>query len=179
MNHADARVASPKRAWWMRLLDGNHPWGSFDAMVSRYGLRRYRLRVFPPGIGAADRRFVRAWRGWPVGGAALALLAAMCLSDIVFSPITALVLCAGTYVAVGAALFAMSGAARAQVRSLSVISIDGYSDPRTEAMFVQWAAVVEMLTTADEMRERSDLSPVEYEAVWWEAYNRLEVGADV
>lgn len=160
------------------MLDGNRVWGSFDAMFGRYGLRRYRLSVFPPGIAAADRRLVRAWRGWPVGGAALALLAAMCLGDVVLTPLTTLVACAAAYLGVGAVLFVMSGPARVQVRSLSVVLVEGYSDQRSEAMYGKWEAVVEMLTTADELREQGEMSPVEHEAMWWEAYNRLEVGVD-
>lgn len=180
MKQADAGVTAPKlRTWWLRLLDGNHVWGSFDAMLGRYGLRRYRVMVFSPGIGAAERRFVRAWRGWPLGGAVLAFIAAMVLSDSVLTPTTTLLVCVGTYVAVGAALFAVSATARAELRALSVILIDGYSDAHSAALYREWDAVVQMLTTADERRAGGELSPVEYEAVWWEAYNRLEVGTRV
>jgi Family of unknown function (DUF6611) len=180
MTQVGARVASPRfRTWWLNLLDGGHLWGSFDAMIGRYGLRRYRLTVFPPGITAADRRLLRAWRGWPVGGAAVALLATMCLSEVILTPMTTLVVCAGVYVVVGAALFVMSAAPRTQVRPLSVILIDGYSDPRSEAMYAEWEAVIEMLATADEMRERGELSSVEYEAMWWHAYNRVGVALGV
>src|ERR1700741_2720084 len=59
--------------WGSRLLDGAHPWGSFDAAIGRYGIRRYRLAVYPPGSTTADRRLARMWRGWPITGAALAL----------------------------------------------------------------------------------------------------------
>jgi hypothetical protein len=176
---SQARVASPTlHRWLCRLLDGQHPWGSFDAMVGRYGLRRYRVTVFPPGISVAARRFVRAWRAWPAGGAVLALLAAMFLADVAFPPLTTLQVCAGAYVLGGALLFVMSTPARQQVRSLSVILAEGCSDLH-HAMYAEWEAVVETLTTADATRERGELSPVEYEAVWWRAYDRLEVVAGV
>jgi hypothetical protein len=66
------RGAPAELRWWAWLLDGAHPWGSFDAMVSRYGVRRYRLIIYPPGTTTADRRLARLWRGWPLGGVALA-----------------------------------------------------------------------------------------------------------
>jgi hypothetical protein len=180
MNQAGSRVASPKlRMWWLTLLDGNHLWGSFDAMIGRYGLRRYRLTVYPPGIAAADRRLLRVWRGWPVGGAVLALLAAMCLGDVVLTPVATLVFCAGLYVAVGGGLFVMSAPARARVHSLSVIVIDDRSDRSTEAMYAEWEAIVQMLTRADEMCAKDELSPVDYEAVWEQAYHRVEDAAGV
>jgi hypothetical protein len=179
-SQGDAHVAAPRtRSWWLSLLDGTRVWGSFDAMLGRYGLRRYRLTLFPPGIGTADRRLVRAWRGWPFGGAALALLAAMCLSGAVLTPTTTLVMCGGAYVVVGAALFVLSAAPRAEMRSMSVTLIDGCSDRRIEARYGEWEALVEMLTAADEKIGKGALSPVEYEAVWWSAYDRLKVARDL
>ena len=58
---------------WSRLLDGSRPWGSYDATVSRYGVQRCQLILYPPGCTTADRRLARLWRGWPLTGAALAL----------------------------------------------------------------------------------------------------------
>src|SRR5262245_9921107 len=109
------------RAWWCRLLDGAHPWGSFDAMVGRHGLRRYRLTLLPPGISTTDRRLLRLWRGWPVGGGMLAMLALMLLGDTVFSAGTTLLVVAAAYLGVGAALLVLTAGVRAGVRSISLI----------------------------------------------------------
>ena len=45
---------------------------------------------------------------------------------------------------------------RPRVRSMSVILVDGYED-----------------LAADAMRERGRPSPVQYEATWWGAYERV------
>ncbi|MCW2651764.1 MAG: hypothetical protein JWR32_2740, partial [Mycobacterium sp.] len=57
--------------------------------------------------------------------------------------------------------------------------IDGCSDRRIEARYGEWEALVEMLTAADEKIGKGALSPVEYEAVWWSAYDRLKVARDL
>ena len=44
------------RLWW-RLLDGERPWGAVDILPDRYGVTRYRLVVYPPGISDTDRRW--------------------------------------------------------------------------------------------------------------------------
>ena len=147
-------------------------------MVGRYGLRRYRLTIFPPGVSTADRRLLRLWRGWPIWGAVLWLVAQMSVSNVVSSE-TAMAVSATGYLAVGATLFVLAGTARAQVRSMSVILIHGYADPQSETRYTEWARLVRFLTLADEMRERGAVSAVEHEAAWWTAYDRLEAAARV
>jgi hypothetical protein len=115
------RAVQELRRVWLRLLDGAHPWGSFDATVGRYGLRRYRLVIFPPGISTTDRRLLRLWRGWPVGGGMLALLAMMLLGDAVASPGTTVLVVAAAYVGVAVVLFVLTAGVRAGVRSMSLI----------------------------------------------------------
>jgi uncharacterized protein DUF6611 len=51
-------------------------------MVSRHGVRRYRLVIYPPGISTAQRLLARLWRGWPISGAALMLLVVMLFGDV-------------------------------------------------------------------------------------------------
>ena len=106
------RGAPAELRWWAWLLDGAHPWGSFDAMVSRYGVRRYRLIIYPPGTTTADRRLARLWRGWPLGGVALA---------------------------------------------------------HDRRRYTEWQTLIYMLTRADQMLKTGAISPVEHEAIWWEA----------
>ena len=65
----DARTGSPIHRGWHRLLDGDRGWGSIDVHPDRYGMTRYRLVVFPPGISEPERRRVRLARGWPMWGA--------------------------------------------------------------------------------------------------------------
>jgi hypothetical protein len=174
---ASHRISARLRRCLSRLLDGNHPWGSFDVRLGCHGwCRSYRLVVFPPGIGALDRRLVRLWRGWPAWGAVLWLLAAICLSRAL-PPAIVLTLALTGYVGVGALLFVLAGKVRSQVRSLSVTvstdSLDGYLDRRAEATYAAWNELVGILTHADAMREQGAISPVEHELAWWDAYDRM------
>jgi hypothetical protein len=159
---------------WSRLLDGAHPWGSFDAMVSRYGVRRYRLTIYPPGTTTADRQLARLWRGWPIGGAVLALLAVMLLGNVAASPDTVLAFAVTAYVSIGALLFLRAGPARVHVRSMSVILMPKAADARELRKYMEWQTLVHMLTGADQMSAAGAISLVKHEATWWEAYDRLE-----
>jgi hypothetical protein len=159
------------------LLDGAHPWGSFDAMVGRYGLRRYQLTLYPPGISTADRRLLRLWRAWPVGGAARALLALAVLGDSLFSPGTTLLVVGAAYLGVAALLFALTAAARAGVRSISLILLGPDLDPRERQCFAEWERLVDVLTRADMLLKAGAIDPTQHEALWWQAYDRLEVPA--
>jgi hypothetical protein len=156
------------------LLDGAHPWGSFDAMGGRYGVRRYRLIIYPAGTSTAERRLARMLRGWLVGGAVLGLLAVMLLGNVVSSPIAVLVVALVAYVAVGALLFLVAGPARVQVRTMSVVLMPETADAHELRRYTEWQALVQMLTRADHMLAIGAMSSGEYEATWREAYDRLE-----
>jgi hypothetical protein len=165
-------TAEPRR--WSRLLDGGHPWGSFDAVVSRYGVRRYRLIIYPPGTTIADRQLARLWRGWPVTGAVLLLLTVMLLGNAAASPNTVLAFAVAAYATIGALLFLRGGPARVQVRSMSIVLMPGAADARELRKYAEWQTLVDMLTRADQMLTTGVISLVEHEAIWWEAYDRLE-----
>ncbi|MGO9927921.1 MAG: DUF6611 family protein [Mycobacterium sp.] len=179
--HVEASVPRPtqgspaKLRWWSRLLDGAHPWGSFDARVSRYGVRRYRLVIYPPAASTADRQFARLWRGWPITGAVLALLAVILLGNVASPPDTVLAFAVAAYVSAGALLFLRAGPARVQVRSMSIALMPTGADPRERRRHTEWRVLVHMLTRADAMLATGAISLVEHEAIWWEAYDRLEV----
>ncbi len=177
--HAESGVSQPTKApaqprWWSRLLEGAHPWGFSDATISRYGVRRYRLIIYPPGTTAADRQLARLWRGWPITAAVLGLLAVMLLGNVVPSPNTVLAYAVAASVSIGALLFQRAGPARVQVRSMSIILMPKAADVRARRRYAEWQTLVHMLTQADQMLTAGAISPVEYEAIWWEAYDRLE-----
>ena len=159
---------------WSRLLDGAHSWGSFDAVVGRYGVRRYRLIIYPAGITTAVRRLARLWRGWPAGGGVLLLLAVMLLGNVASSPIAVLAVALVAYVTVGALLFALAGPARVRVRSMSVVLLPETADAHALCGYTEWQALVEMLIRADRMLATGAISSDEHETIWWEAYDRLE-----
>ncbi len=143
-------------------------------MVSQYGVRRYRLVVYPPGTRPADRCLARLWQVWPIGGAALILLAEMLLSDALASAGTVLVSALGVYLATGALLFARGGPARVPVRSMTVVLMPKSADVHELCRYTHWRALVDMLTHADRRLTAGAISSVQHEAIWWEAYDRLE-----
>ena len=108
------------------LLDHGPVWGSFTIYPARYGVTRYRLVVFPPGISAVERRMLRVWRAWPLWGAAL-WVGLQIGGATVGMPETALIGGTMLVIAAGAMTFALTGEARMQVRTLWAVSMAGYS----------------------------------------------------
>jgi Family of unknown function (DUF6611) len=143
-------------------------------MVGRYGVRRYRLIIYPAGTTTVERRLARLWRGWLVGGAVLALLAVMLLGNVVSSPIVVLAVGLVAYVTVGALLFLLAGPARVHVRSMSVVLMPETADAHELRRYTEWQALVQMLIRADHMLATGAIPSGEHEATWWEAYDRLE-----
>lgn len=156
-----------------RLPDGSRSWGSFDAVVGQYGVRHYRLRIYPPGTGVDDRCAARLWQCWPIGGATLVVLAEMLLGDVVASIGVVFVFAAGIYLAAGALLFLRGGPARVPVRSMTVVLMPRTADVQALCRYTYWRALVDMLTDADHRLVAGDISAVRHEAIWREAYNRL------
>src|SRR3954470_24247307 len=88
------------RRGWLRLLDGDRAWGSMEVRPDRFGVTRYRLVVFPPGISEAERRRVRVARGWPLWGALVWVFCEVSLSHLT-GPLTALVTSTAVYLGLG------------------------------------------------------------------------------
>ncbi|SPM31031.1 DUF6611 family protein [Mycobacterium terramassiliense] len=174
-----SQSAPAQPQWWSRPLEGAHQWGSFDATVGRYGVQRYRLTVYPPGSTTADRRLARLWRGWPITGAVLGLLAIMLLGDAAASPHTVLAIFVVAYVGIGALLFLRAGPVRVRVRSMSVSLLPNGADVAERRRHTEWRTLTGMLTEADRMLANGAISLVEHEAIWWEAYDRVEAIAHV
>ncbi len=168
-----ARESIAVPGWWSRVLDGARPWGSSEAIVSRYGVRRYRLVIYPPVTSPVDRRLARLWRGWPISGAVLMLVVVMLLGDVAASPDTVLVTAVAAYVGIGALLVLRAGPARVRVRSMSIVLMPGSADLHEQHKYTEWQTLVRMLSRADRMVTTGAISSVEHEATWWEAYDRL------
>ena len=175
MRSAHTSLRPVVRSWWRRLLNGAHTWGSFDATVGRYGMRRYRLVIFPPGISTADRRLLRLWRAWSLGGGMLALLAAMFVGDTGSS----LLIVAATYVGVAAALFALTAGVRTGTRSMSLVLLSAELDSCERQRYAEWEKRVALLTCADHMLKSGAITPAQHELIWWQAYDSLEAPARV
>jgi hypothetical protein len=137
-------------------------------------VQRDRLIVYPPGSTAADRRMARLWRGWPITGAALGLLALMLLGHAGVSPDEVLAIFVVAYVGIGAALFLRAGPLRVPVRSMLVVLLPGTADARELHSHTECRILAGMLIRADDLLTRGAISVVEREAIWWDAYDRID-----
>lgn len=160
---------------WSRLLDGARPWGSFDTKVGRYGVRRHQLTIYPPGSSTTDRRLARLWRGWPLTGAALALVGLILLGNVVAAPDTVLAVAVAAYVSIGVLLFVRAGPHRVHVRSMSIILMPEIAEECEVRKYGEWQNLVRMLTAVDRMLTLDAISSAEHKATWRHAYHRLGV----
>lgn len=152
-------------------MSNSRTWGSYDVYPARYGVARYRLVVFPPGITARDRRLLRAWRSWPIWGAAL-WVGLQIGGELAGMPETALIAGSMIYIAVGAMMFALTGDMRWRVRTLSAITMAGYdTDDRRYSML---RVMARALDHADLELEEGRISPLQHEARWWQVYDVLD-----
>ena len=155
------------------LLDHGPVWGSFTIYPARYGVTRYRLVVFPPGISAAERRMLRVWRAWPLWGAAL-WVGLQIGGAVVGMPETALIGGTMLVIASGAMTFALTGEARMQVRSVWAISMAGYRHAEVDRRYAMLRVMARALDRADMDLEEGRISPAEHEARWWRAYDAMD-----
>jgi hypothetical protein len=161
----------PRR--FSRLLDGDHRWGSYDVKISQYAVRRYRLIIYPPGTDTADRRLARLRRGWPLGGAVLVLFAIM-IGDAMSSPYAVPAVAIAAYLGIHVLLFLLAGPKRVHVKSMSLVFMPAIADEEERRQHEEWKILTDLLTRADDMLSAGAISPVEYEAIWWQAYDCLE-----
>jgi hypothetical protein len=173
MRNTQHQAVEPGARWFSRVLDGDRPWGSYDVKISQYGVRHYRLIIYPPGTTTVDRRLARLRRGWPLGGAVLILFAIM-IGDAVSSPYTVPAVAITTYLSIRVLLSLLAGPERVHVKSMSLVLMPVITDENERRRHTEWKALTHMLTRADDMLSTGAISPVEHEAIWWQAYDRLE-----
>src|SRR5271166_5831081 len=161
MRNAQYQPVEPGARWFSRVLDGDRPWGFYDVKISQYAVRRYRLIIYPPGTTIADRRLARLRRGWPLG-------------DAVSSPYTVPAIAIATYLSIRVLLSLLAGPKRVHVKSMSLVLMPVITDEDERRRHSEWKTLTHMLTRADDMLSTGAISPVEYEAIWWQAYDRLE-----
>ena len=154
------------------MLDGDRPWGSLDIRPDRFGVTRYRLVVFPPGISDAERRRVRLARGWPLWGAVVWIFCEIWLSQMM-GPWAALVASTVIYLGLGLVATTRAGDAHRQVRTVGAMVMAGYHDPESRHARDQVVSLGDVLFGADEQLERGEISPTAYEMTWWRVYNRM------
>jgi hypothetical protein len=155
-----------------RLLDGGRTWGALEISASRYGVTRYRLVVFPPGISGDERIVLRLWRTFPVWGLASWLLAEVTLMTVV-SPGPALAFATGGCAAMGAVTMALAGHTRHLVRRLTVVRMVGVNDPMAGPRLDELRTLTERLTNADARLAAGELTTIDHEAEVWRVYDQM------
>ncbi|MDT5079640.1 MAG: hypothetical protein QOJ80_4277 [Mycobacterium sp.] len=155
-----------------RLLDGGRTWGALEISASRYGLTRYRLVVFPPGISGDERIALRLWRTFPAWGLVSWLLAEVTLMTVV-SPGPALAFATGGCAAMGAVTMALAGHTRHLVRRLTVVRMVGVNDPMAGPRLDELRTLTERLTNADARLAAGELTTVDHEAEVWRVYDQM------
>ena len=160
------------RRGWQRLLDGDRPWGSIDIRPDRFGVTRYRLVVFPPGISESERRRVRVARGWPLWGALAWVVCEIVLSHPI-TPWAAFAMSTAVYIGAGLVAVTMAGAPRTQVRTMAAMVMAGHHDPASGAMRDRLENLAGTLMTADERLAAGQISPAGHEMAWWRVYDQM------
>ena len=158
--------------WGARLLDGENRWGFVRIQADRFGVTRYRLVVYPPGISDTERRRLRIWRGSPIWGAALWAVVEIFLQQWIDSW-SALAISTGTVLALAVVAMAKTGETRAQVRAMTVVTMAGYTDPATITARDTLLKRAMTLTNADEQVDEDVMSRLDHEALWWTIYDQL------
>jgi hypothetical protein len=171
MSDTETRPGLLRRAS-RRILDGDRPWGSIDIRRDRFGVTRYRLVVYPPGVSESERRLVRVARGWPLWGFAVWVVCEIFAGQLT-GPWTALAI--STSLVVGAGLLAtvMAGDSRAAVRTMYASVMVGYPDSVSTGAAEQLKGLAACLLEADDCLSDGRLSPTEHEMIWWHVYDKI------
>lgn len=160
------------RASVRRLLLGPAQWGSVSVRRDRFGLASYRLVVYPPGSTDAERGRIRIWRGWPVWGTTLWVVAGILLESVVGTT-PAFVGASVVALSAGLAAYRAAKPCAARVRTIGVVLPAGSPNMGRRAARDQLLRLSESLAFAEELRATGRLSPLDYEVVWASAYHRM------
>lgn len=173
-------VASLRSTWRRQsttLLDGDFPWGAVISAPSRYGATQQRLIVYPPGITKQSRRWLRAWRGWPLWGGFLWFVLQVYLQQMM-SPWHATAISCSVCAGAGMAAFVMAGDTRRQVRIFNNCVSAGTENPELLESQRTFRLLTTTLMTAHAQHHRGELSTVDYERIWWNVYDAMALASD-
>lgn len=155
-----------------RRLAGGRPWGRVDVDVLPYGVTRYRLVVYPPGITPGARLRVRAWRAWPLAGAVVAATVALATAGVL-APALAVAAgvstCLAGFVVLGVTTLPERRLVR-QVWAADPGDLAALDDVLGEARV---RLLADLLCAADEALAAGELTPAEHLAVWSCVYREV------
>ncbi len=155
-----------------RLLEGRALWGDLDVTPVTPGVwQRVRLTVYPPGITPGERRLLRLHHAWPVGGALLALVGLVLLSDL--GPLLSLAAVLGVYGSGFVVIARLTLGLRGRCRVLTVATEHVGSDVREHGDVALLRAAAARLMELESARASGLVGPVGYEAEWGAVYDSL------
>ena len=158
--------------WCAQLLDGENRWGFVRIQIDRFGVTRYRLVVYPPGISDVQRRRLRIWRG-------AAHLGSSAVGGVRDPPsgfdrtVDRACVLHRRRLALAAVAMAQAGETRTMVRSMGVVTMPGLTEVATMHSRHELLAMAMTLTAADERVDEERMSPLDHEALWWQVYEKL------
>ena len=158
-------------------LEGHHPWGTLDVPnpvdLGRRGWGTYRLRVYPPGTNAGERRALTFHRRWPVGAGISALFAELIIGTL-WEPTIVTVGILAVYVA--GLIFGLISTRRLRhaVRSITVVVTELSGERHRFGDTALYEASVRHLLELDRRMSAGEIVHVQHEAGWAVVYNSLE-----
>jgi hypothetical protein len=158
--------------WCTELLDGENRWGFVHVQADRFGVTRYRLVVYPPGISHAERRRLRFWRGAPIWGAAVWIGLEIFLQQLT-GPWSALAVSTGTVLALAVVALAKTDDTWTKVKAMTAVTMAGHPDTAMLAARDRLLRMAMTLTDAEERVDEGQMSPLDHEALWWSVYEQL------
>ena len=102
------------------------------------------------------------------------ILFAIMIGDALSSPYTVPAVAITAYLSIHVLLSLLAGPKRVHVKSMSLVIMPAIIDEDARRRHDECKTLTHMLTRADDMLLTGAISPVEYEAIWWQAYDRLE-----
>jgi len=164
--------ATTQTTRWHRLLDGDRTWGSLSISLTRHGITRYRLVVFPPGLSCEQRRQLRVWRAWPTWGPALWLVLEVALLPTAGTG-GALTISTFAALSAGAVSMAFVDQFRREVQTLAVLRMAGINDRESAELFAELKGHATALARADRELAAGEISAADHESVVWRVYEGM------
>jgi hypothetical protein len=159
-------------AYLARAMPVAHPWGVLEVMAPvRYGWRRFRLTVYPPGTTTTGRRLLWVDRHIPVI-AAIVVLAAMVILQPDVPPLSMLLAIPPGVILV-ATVRRVTKPLRAGVRTLAVAHVDVSGRTETLGDGPLLSRCVDELQDIDRARCTRQIDPIEYERRWAGVYESI------
>lgn len=154
-----------------RTTAGIHLWGRYSVHpVSRSMWSSRTLVVFPPGTSTRERALLRAWHGWTILGA---LLAVGIMAATNPTPAVGMVAALATYACGFLVLGRATRTLRPRVRSITVTTFYGNGRPEVHGDARLLDGSLDALAVLERALRAQQIRPVDFEMVWADVWNAL------